>query len=123
MSMDVRELSVSAREVPSRLRLSKWINERCPEWTTLLTDHEVARLTRRPRCLLSALACLGRLPPPRRYRGGKLGWHRQDIERWLASRDASAAGLRRKIPCPARVLRKKGDCQAQGRARVDRHGQ
>src|SRR5688500_13219856 len=98
MCMDVRELNGMARENPSRLRLSKWINERCPEWTTLLTAHEVARLTRRPRCLLSALAYFKRLPAPKRYHGKKLGWRREDIERWLASREASIE-RRHKMRC------------------------
>lgn len=87
----------------SRLRLSRWINERCPEWTTLLTDHEVARLTRRPRCLLSALTWLGRFPQPQRYHGKRLGWRRQDVEQWLAADRTKAP---RKV-CPMRSHRMK----------------
>ena len=41
MSMQSRDGREPARADASRLALSKWMNERCPEWTTLLTDHEV----------------------------------------------------------------------------------
>jgi predicted DNA-binding transcriptional regulator AlpA len=111
-----------SRESCSRLTLSKWINERCPEWTTLLTDHEVARLTRRPRALLSALALLGRFPAPRRYHGKKLGWHRQEIQQWMAGRRSSAEDTPRKMICSARALRKKTFCRVQSIARKARHG-
>ena len=100
----------------ARARLSKWINEPCPEWTTLLTAREVAKLTRRPRCLLSALAFLGRLPPPKRYRGKALGWQRRDIERWLASRGPSEPGAL-KLGTLGRTLREKGRCRSR---RIDR---
>lgn len=63
--------------------LSQWVNERCPEWAALLSAHEVARLTRRPHCMLSTLAFLGRFPKQQRYRGRRIGWRRVDVEHWL----------------------------------------
>jgi hypothetical protein len=121
MSMQ-RDGRAPVRAEDVRLGLSKWMNERCPEWTTLLTDHEVARLTRRPRCLLPALAFFGQLPAPERYHGKPLGWHRADIERWLATqRSRTCQRGRDKLWWP-RTRRKK----ISGRARAidweDRHG-
>ena len=110
------------RNVCSRLHLSKWINEPCPAWTTLLTAHEVARLTRRPRCLLPALALFGRFPAPTRYRGKTLGWQPSDIEAWLEMKHTSAADARRTSRCLGRVARKKTFCRTRWSARRVRHG-
>jgi hypothetical protein len=68
-----------------RVSLSKWVNEKLPPWTELLSAHEVARLTRRHRWILSALTLLKGFPKQERFRGRGIGWHRRDVERWLRS--------------------------------------
>jgi predicted DNA-binding transcriptional regulator AlpA len=70
--------------------LSPWVNERFPAWEDLLSAHDVARLTRRPRWLLTSLALIGRLPRKRRYHGRGIGWLRSDVACWLA-KDLRAA--------------------------------
>src|ERR1700728_5122757 len=64
--------------------LSPWINERFPAWEQLLSAHDVARLSRRPRWLLPGLMLLGRFPRTRRYHGRDIGWLRSDIVHWLS---------------------------------------
>lgn len=73
----------------SNVVLSKWVNEKLPAWNEFLGAHELARLTRRPRWILAALAFVGQFPKPRRFRGRAIGWHRRDVQRWLLE----AAGL------------------------------
>jgi len=71
---------------PSRnVVLSPFVNERFPAWEDLLSAHDVARLTRRPRWLLISLVLLGRFPRRRRYHGRSIGWSRADVARWLGS--------------------------------------
>lgn len=65
--------------------LSKWVNEKLPPITELLSAHEVARLTRRHRWFLSALTLFGRFPKQERFRGRAIGWHRREVEGWLRS--------------------------------------
>jgi len=65
------------------VRLSKWVNEPYPPWAEILTAHDVARLTRRHRWMLSALVAVGCFPQKRRFRGRAVGWHRCDVERWV----------------------------------------
>ena len=65
------------------IRLSKWVNEPYPPWAEILTAHDVARLTRRHRWMLAALAAVGRFPRKRRFRGRAVGWHRRDVEQWM----------------------------------------
>ena len=48
---------------PDRITLSKWVNERFPPWEQLLSAHDVARLTRRPRWVLLGLMLL--VQPPK----------------------------------------------------------
>jgi predicted DNA-binding transcriptional regulator AlpA len=64
--------------------LSRWINEPYPPLTELLSAHDVARLTRRPRWLLVGLALIGRFPRKARFRGRALGWWRSDVLEWMA---------------------------------------
>ena len=67
-----------------RVRLSPFVNERFPNWEELLSAHDVARLTRRPRWMVLSLALLGRFPRKRRFHGRGIGWLRSDVVRWLA---------------------------------------
>jgi predicted DNA-binding transcriptional regulator AlpA len=64
--------------------VSPWVNEPYPPLTELLTSHEVARLTRRPRWLLLGLMMIGRFPKKARFRGRALGWWLPDILEWMA---------------------------------------
>ena len=66
------------------VELSPWVNERSPAWEQLLSAHDVARLTRRPRWILQGLALFGRFPRKRRYHGRQIGWLRSDVAHWLA---------------------------------------
>jgi predicted DNA-binding transcriptional regulator AlpA len=73
--------------------LSPWVNEHCPAWEQLLSAHDVARLTRRPRWVLASLVLLRRFPRKRRYHGCGVGWLRSDVIHWLA-KDLRAADCR-----------------------------
>ena len=66
------------------VRLSPYINEPLPNWEEMLSAHDVARLTRRPRWLVFSLALLGRFPRKHRYHGRNIGWLRSDVATWLA---------------------------------------
>src|ERR1700730_11920827 len=66
-----------------RVSLSPWVNERFPDWEQLLSAHDVARLTRRPRWMVLSLALLGRFPRKRRFHGRGIGWLRSDVVHWL----------------------------------------
>src|SRR3989440_11502124 len=79
---------------PDRVTLSKWVNERFPAWEQLLSAHDVARLTRRPRWIVLSLAMVGRFPRKRRFHGRGIGWLRSDVVHWLA-KDLSAANVDR----------------------------
>src|SRR5258708_11224808 len=67
-----------------RVRLSPFVNERSPNWEDILSAHDVARLTRRPRWMLASLVLLRRFPRKRRYHGCGIGWLRSDVIHWLA---------------------------------------
>jgi predicted DNA-binding transcriptional regulator AlpA len=71
-----------AASVPAVV-LSRWVNEPYPPLTELLSAHDVARLTRRPRWLLLGLALIGRFPKRVRFRGRALGWWRSDVLEWI----------------------------------------
>src|ERR1700691_210730 len=84
-----------------RVSISRYVNEQFPNWKELLSAHDVARLTRRPRWMVLSLALLGRLPRKRRFHGRSIGWLRSDVVHWL-SKDLRA------FPChsaPAEPLR------------------
>lgn len=92
-----------------QVSLSEWVNERpLPCWE-LMSVHDVARITRRPRLLLELMALAGRFPRKARYRGRTVGWLRRDVLAWLARPLAFSApvsesldsGLRRhpRTPC------------------------
>src|ERR1700729_412657 len=66
-----------------RVSLSPYVNEQLPNWEELLSAHDVARLTRRPRWVLASLVLLRRFPRKRRYHGRGVGWLRSDVIDWL----------------------------------------
>jgi hypothetical protein len=68
---------------PDRVTLSKWVNERFPPWEQLLSAHDVARLTRRPRWVLLGLMLLGRFPTKQCFHGRQIGWLRDDVLDWI----------------------------------------
>src|SRR5437764_5057619 len=83
---------------PDRVTLSKWVNERFPPWEQLLSAHDVARLTRRPRWVLLGLMLLGRFPTKQCFHGRRIGWLRDDVLDWIgkgASFDEGRARLLR----------------------------
>jgi predicted DNA-binding transcriptional regulator AlpA len=77
-----------ARPVP--LTISKRANERYPPLNELLSAHDVARLTRRPRWLLAGLCLIGRFPKRLKFRGRGIGWRRSEVLDWM-SRDLAIA--------------------------------
>ena len=91
----------SARKTP--ISISRWINERYPPLQELLSAHDVARLTRRPRWVLAGLCLLGRFPTKLKFRGRAIGWRRSEILDWMARdlsiTDNNAAPVR---SCPRR---------------------
>jgi predicted DNA-binding transcriptional regulator AlpA len=64
--------------------LSRWVNEPYPALTDLLSAHDVARLTRRPRWLLAGLVLIGRFPKKAQFRGRAVGWWLSDVLEWMA---------------------------------------
>jgi hypothetical protein len=66
-----------------RVSISKWVNEALPPWSEMLSSHDVARLTRRHRWILSALSLMRCFPRKRYFHGRPVGWHRRDVARWL----------------------------------------
>jgi len=109
------------------IMLSRWINEPYPPITELLSAHDVARLTRRPRWLLGGLELIGRFPRKARFRGRALGWWRSDVLEWMA-RDlaldrrqttSSQPSLRRQPRQPCLPLESRERCAA---IRMDSRG-
>lgn len=72
------------KAAPPPIVISRWINEPYPPLTELLSAHDVARLTRRPRWLIAGLALIGRFPRKARFRGRAFGWWRSDVLEWMA---------------------------------------
>jgi hypothetical protein len=66
MRDDSAQLSRADQKTVPHVTLSRWINEPYPPLTELLSAHDVARLTRRPRWLLVGLELIGRFFPERR---------------------------------------------------------
>lgn len=84
----------------ANVSLSKWVNERLPSWHDTLSTNEVARLTRRHRWILQALALLGYFPKAERFHGRRIGWRRADVKHWLSMRSPlrrTAANLTSKV--------------------------
>lgn len=75
-----------------RVSLSRWVNERLPSSQEILTAHDVARLTRRPQWVLTALTLLGRFPSKQRFHGRPIGWHRREVLLWLGTDDDARMG-------------------------------
>jgi len=91
------------------VRIPRWVNERCPPLDDILSAHDVARLTRRPRWLVTALCAVGRFPSRLRFRGRRIGWRRSEVLEWMAHEltvDEAAQGADRlERRCSRRHLR------------------
>src|SRR5882672_8410076 len=74
----------TGKTCPPKVRLSPWVNERCPPWDQLLNAHQVARLTRRNKWVCMGLSLLGQFPKRRRFQGRYVGWLRADVIDWMA---------------------------------------
>jgi predicted DNA-binding transcriptional regulator AlpA len=83
----VNSISISDTELSRRPRcnviLSPWVNEPLPSFQELLSAHDVARLTRRPKFVISGLVLLRRFPKKRRFRGHQIGWLRAEVLDWM----------------------------------------
>jgi predicted DNA-binding transcriptional regulator AlpA len=79
-----------AREAP--LTISRWVNEPYPPLGELLSAHDVARLTRRPRWMLMGLGLIGQFPRRRKLRGQWVGWQRSEVLEWIARKPRSKTG-------------------------------
>jgi predicted DNA-binding transcriptional regulator AlpA len=102
--------SISGTTRPLSLRapildvdLPRWVNEKFPAWSDLLSAHQVARLTRRPKWALTTLALLGLFPRQRRFHGLRVGWHRTDIQRWIEGARRLTAGAMHQPSRPRRT--------------------
>lgn len=85
MSSEPSSPDASIRSAVSKnVSLSPWVNERFPAWDQLLSSHDVARLTRRPRWVLLGMMALGRFPRKHRFHGRQIGWLRNDVLDWIA---------------------------------------
>ena len=101
MAIDEFAIQVPARAIAPRVSLSRWVNEGLPSCQALLTAHEVARLTRRPRWVLEALTLFKRFPKKQRFHGRQIGWHRHEVLLWLnAGGSCGTAPLTRFNPEP-----------------------
>lgn len=77
-------LSTVTQSDESDLTISRWVNEPYPPLNQLLSDHDVARLTRRPRWILTGLSVLGRFPKKFKFRGRGIGWRQVEVFEWMA---------------------------------------
>jgi len=124
---------VAANAPSHKVVLSPFVNERFPAWEELLSAHDVARLTRRPRWVLAGLAFFGQFPRKRRYHGRGIGWLRSEVLSWLTEleagelrAEAGAIASRRParqpplpLECayPCAVRRRRSLCSLQRRGR------
>jgi predicted DNA-binding transcriptional regulator AlpA len=94
--------------------VSTWVNVKIPAWDHVLTAHDIARLTRRQRWILSTLTILGRFPKKQRFRGREIGWLRASVLVWIASRHARGAPVfrRRTTRHLCRPLERSSTCAA-----------
>ena len=96
-----------------RVTLSKWVNERFPPWEQLLSAHDVARLTRRPRWVLLGLMLLGRFPTRQCFHGRRIGWLRDDVLDWIGKGASFSVGRTSLFPPKLARLDRTGLCAAR----------
>jgi predicted DNA-binding transcriptional regulator AlpA len=79
------------------------MNEPYPSLGELLSSHDVARLTRRPRWMLIGLGLIGQFPRRRRLRGQWIGWYRFEVLAWIVRNSRSmTANSTRELAATAR---------------------
>ncbi len=100
----VSDRATTARRKVS-VTLSPWVNERCPPLQDILSAHDVARLTRRPRWLLCGLVLVGRFPRRQCYHGRALGWRRTEVLEWMARGLTVVPDERERLNAPRRCAR------------------
>lgn len=86
------------------LTISRWVNEPYPPLNELLSSHDVARLTRRPRWLLSGLSLIGRFPKKFKFQGRGIGWRRSEVLEWMSRETHSCAADRRPACSPGHPI-------------------
>src|SRR3984957_20635472 len=83
----MNSISISDTEISRRSRsdviLSPWVNEPLPPLQELLSAHDVARLTRRPRFGILGFVLRSLFPKKRRFRGRQIGWLRAEVLDWM----------------------------------------
>jgi predicted DNA-binding transcriptional regulator AlpA len=110
LSSEERAASAASPEI---VTLSKWVNERFPPWEQLLSAHDVARLTRRPRWVLLGLTLLGRFPRKHCFHGRRIGWLRDDVLDWIGKGANFDAGRTSLFPPKLVRLDRTGLCAAR----------
>ncbi len=80
----VPDPAVNSMTRRTQVSVSHWVNQRYPPVQDLLSAHDVARLTRRPRWLLVGLSLIRRFPRRCEFRGRPIGWHRSEVLSWMA---------------------------------------
>lgn len=101
---NVREPSSMPMARRTAVSISRWINERYPPLQDLLSAHDVARLTRRPRWMIVGLSLIGRFPKKLKFRGRAIGWRRSEVLEWML-RDLAVASDRA-VASPSRRRRR-----------------
>jgi hypothetical protein len=94
----------ATRAVP--VTISPWVNEPLPDIQGILCSCDLARLTRRPRWVLCALALMGKFPRKKRYRGRLVGWCRAEVLEWMTRDLAIEANNDERLYAPRRCARR-----------------
>jgi hypothetical protein len=89
-----------------RVSVSPWVNEPLPDLREILSSHDIARLTRRPRWVLRGLALLGKFPRKKRYRGRVVGWCRAEVLEWMTRGLAIETENDERLNAPSRCARR-----------------
>ena len=107
------QVGIEASNVPVRppISISRWVNEPNPVWDQILTAHDVARLVRRPRWVLSSMAVVGRFPRMHYFRGKRIGWLKADILEWMTRRSGFRDAAAQQSPISRR--RRRSDLPGQ----------
>jgi predicted DNA-binding transcriptional regulator AlpA len=91
----------------SRISVSPWVNEPLLDLREILSSHDIARLTRRPRWVLCGLALMGKFPRKKRYRGRMVGWCRTEVLEWMTRDLAVETENDERLNAPRRCARRR----------------
>ena len=120
MSTDASGSGTPRAAAGASISLSKRVNETLPPLTELLSAHDLARPTRRPRWLLAALTLLRQFPKPQRFRGRAVGWRPSDVESRLQENGSRGQTPLRAAIRPADAVTPREPC-ADSTPRVNSH--